>query len=216
MSALKDRLLEEIKASPGRAVMLGAGLLVTLFVWGPHLKGMFQGKAGKRAPQHPATLSEVSPAAPATLGRDASVIRDEFISISREARALGRLANSPPPPTVERDPFDSELMRDAIQHLQAETTPDELEFERTRLEREAVLAMVLRGVVISGSRGTAMFEDQVVPVGARYRGFRVAELRINSVILAGELGLYELQTTRRDSGSALNRVSPTDGGEDQR
>lgn len=217
MSTLVDRIKADLKQSPGRAGMLAVGLLVAVFVWGPHIRGMIQGDPRKKsaASGSSQTVDPATQRSSVGSGRDAATIRDEFIAISREAHALGRLANSAPAPTVHRDPFDGDLMHGPIIPADDQLPVVDAVMLRAEAEREKVEAMILKGVMISGDRGTAMFEDRVVPVGGRYRGFRVAELRIDSVVLAGEAGVHEVKTWR-DGGSMLNKELPVDGEEDQR
>ena len=74
MSEIGDRLVNELRQSPGRAAVLGVGIVVALAVWGPRVAGAFGGDG----PARPApTGTRVTPtAAPSTDGATAEAASD--------------------------------------------------------------------------------------------------------------------------------------------
>ena len=197
MSALKDRMLADFKASPAKAIFLGVGLLTAVFVWGPRLTASL-------AQPVPGVVDPTTASAGGDVLRDPASIRAAFIHVSDEAKLLRRYADPVNPGAVKHDPFEHEKIAAAEPEKPAEVvstetveTPEEI---ATNAEAVAAAALRLSGVVIFKTGRGAVIDGQVFHIGGRIGPFTLTEVAERSAKVRGDRGTYSLVMTTEENG----------------
>lgn len=183
---LRRRLLTEIRQSPGKAAVLGVGMLVALLVWGPRLS---RGLGAAPVEQALGVAVDGTDGGSGSIeNRDPGRIRSEFIRISREARELRDFADPVAMREVARDPFAA--LGPAPVALVAPAPPERSAAE---LERDAANRLRLTGVFRFARGASAILDGEVVRLGGRVGPFTLKAVGERAVELAGEHGSYTLE-----------------------
>ena len=189
-----QRLVREMKASPGKALLLGVGAVVAGFVWGPLV--MAGGKssspvaASGAAGAVTAAAVDGVVAAPVAARRDPGAIRDEFIRIAEAARGLRRLAEPVGRIEGEHDPF---LLEASVATVVAPAPETDEEPEDVVLEERARVAKLALSGVVEFPRGRrAVLDGEVVAVGDEHGGFAVIRIEEREVVVGGRFGTYRV------------------------
>ena len=185
-------LLEELKRSPGKAVVLLIGAVGAAVVWGPRLASGFS--TGSRAEQPSLSATEDEAAAAGIERRDPGNIREEFIKISEDARRLRVLAEPVEMLVPEFDPYAASEYRPKV--VETNQVP-ELEQDEQN-ERSVAETLRLTGVFEFKSGRSAVLAGNVLREGDLLTGLVVESIEPRAVVLRGRFGLYRVQLDRQE------------------
>lgn len=185
---IRDRLIREMKQSPGKSLFLAVGAIVAGFVWGPRLTASARpASAAGAAAGGPSSQLDLD----ADDRRDPSEIRAEFIRISEDARALRQLAEPVDAFPVEQDPFEivSPSAPTPVASIAKPPNPDD---ELRKDETARAEALRLTGVFEFPRGRRAVLGGEVVVTGDEAFEFAVIEITERAVVLGGRFGTYRI------------------------
>jgi len=194
-----DVLREELKRSPGKAVVLLIGAVGAAVVWGPRLASGFQAESDSGRPS--IRIAEDEAERDGIERRDPASIRAEFIKISEDARHLRVLAEPVKMLAPSFDPYAAA----EYQPKPVEAPPDppgppgsEEPLPGEQDERNAALLLELTGVFQFKSGRSAVLSGEVLREGDQVAGLLVESIEPRAVHLRGRFGLYRVALDRQE------------------
>ncbi len=198
MTSAKDRIIAELKQSPGKAAVLGLGVVAAAIVWGGQLSGASSRNAKERTAAAPDVMTGAMEADANAFRSDPEAIREEFERILEEARSLRRFAETIRPADVNRDPFVHDREdREVEPPVPIAPAPPPVDDSDLITDERARAGQVhVDGVFLFASTRRAVLDGVVCGIGDEHAGFVVVRIDGRMVTLRGTHSDHQLSMDR--------------------